>query len=220
LPARADRSSDRSEDERARTALVLERPVDGGEQERVRDRDGGLHPQSPHRLPGREGPGRGTGRCPEIGKVPPAEEEVRREVREVELQEQDSGLDPRLRKEERRKRDERRKEALREMERSDRSRRNPRVPEKTAREIAISDERRLSRRRGIGEERVFGLKQSLLRSPPRVVGADELVRRENPPPEEKRREEDEVEDEEGRDAEASGLRGVQRDGGETIASSR
>jgi hypothetical protein len=52
------------------------------------------------------------------------------------------------------------------------------------------------------------------------VGADELVRRENPPPEEKRREEDEVEDEEGRDAEASGLRGVQRDGGETIASSR
>jgi hypothetical protein len=48
---------------------------------------------------------------------------------------------------------------------------------------------------------------------------DELVRGENAAAEEERREEDEVENEERRDAEASGPV-VQRDGGETIASSR
>jgi hypothetical protein len=106
------------------------------------------------------------------------------------------------------------------MEGSDRSRRDPRVPEEAAREVAIADEGRLSRRGGIGEEGVFGLEQALLRSPPRVMGADELVRGQNAAAKQQRREEDEVENEEGRDAEASGLCGVQRDGGETIASSR
>jgi len=49
---------------------------------------------------------------------------------------------------------------------------------------------------------------------------DELVRGENAAAEEERREKDQVEDEERRDAEASGLTFVQRGGGKTIASGR
>jgi hypothetical protein len=84
----------------------------------------------------------------------------------------------------------------------------------------VSNERRLARGAGVGEERVLGFEESLSRFPPRMMGADELVRRENAAADEERREEDQVEDEESRDAEASVLGGVQRSGGETIASSR
>jgi hypothetical protein len=106
------------------------------------------------------------------------------------------------------------------MKGPDRSGRDPRVPEETSREVAISDERRLSRRAGVGKQRVLGLKEALRRCPPRVMRPDELVRGENAAAEEERREEDQVEDEERRDAEAPGLTFVQRGGGKTIASGR
>ena len=88
------------------------------------------------------------------------------------------------------------------MKGPDRPGRDPRVPEEPAREVAVADEGRLSRGGGVGEERILGLEQPLLRPAPRVVRADEFVGGQNSAANEERREEDEVENEEGRDAEA------------------
>jgi hypothetical protein len=106
------------------------------------------------------------------------------------------------------------------MKRTDRARRDPRVPQEASREVTISDERRLTRRAGIGKERVLDLEEALGSSPPRVMRANELVRGENAAAKEERREKDQVENEERRDAVASGLAVVQRGGGKTIASGR
>ena len=96
----AQQDGERAETDRARRARLVERAVDRHQEQRVRHRDGALHPETPDGLAGREGPGRRPRRRREVREAPAPEEGVRGEEGEVELQKQDARLDAGLRQEE------------------------------------------------------------------------------------------------------------------------
>ncbi len=196
----AQKDGERREPQRPRGAALVEGAVDCHEQQRVRDRDGALHPEAPRGLAGREGPRGGAACGGEVRKAPAPEKGIRGEEREVELEKQNRGLDPGLRYQEGRKKGEGRKEALGEMEGADRSRRHPGVPEQALRKVPKSHQRRLAGGRRIRQEAVLGLDDAVPGHAPGVMGAHEVVRGEDTTGHEQRGEEDEVEGEKRREA--------------------
>ena len=153
----AEEDRERAEAQRAGGPRLFEGAVDRHEQEGIRDGHGALHPEPPHRLPRREGPRRRARGRGQVREAAASEPRVRREKREVELEKENAGLDSGFRQQKGRKRDERREESLGELERSDRPRGDPRVPEEAPREVPVTDERRLARSRGIREQAVLRL---------------------------------------------------------------